>query len=187
MGLGKVALGDREKAREPGFGSQEVVVGRIEPTRSIRVRKAIADGEDPALGIVEESEAHRVGERRRPLREAFEPPTRFHFRTRPDQLPQPFGHRHEGARQIAAIHRRDVARIERSEASRVVPVEEMSFEPLQSLHRGEASLEPLDELDPGNQAEVVGGERRQEAHTDVRGRRAVSQPGLGYFLEIVRR
>src|SRR2546421_9459659 len=41
---------------------QKVVVGRIETTGALGVREAIADGEDLALPVVEEVEAHAVDE-----------------------------------------------------------------------------------------------------------------------------
>ena len=53
----------RDEAREPRLRGQEVVVGRIETARPLGVGEAIADGEDPALRVVEEPEAHPVRER----------------------------------------------------------------------------------------------------------------------------
>ena len=57
---GQVALGDADEARQPRFRGQEVVVGRVEAARPFGVGQTIADGEDPALRVVEEAEAHPV-------------------------------------------------------------------------------------------------------------------------------
>ena len=60
VGFGDVALGDREKAGQPRFGGQQVVVRRIAAARPLVVRETIADGEQLPLRVVEESEVHAV-------------------------------------------------------------------------------------------------------------------------------
>ena len=49
------------------------------------------------------------------------------------------------SRQVAAVHRRDVARFERLERLRVVPVEEMSFVPLESLHGAQRAIRAFEQ------------------------------------------
>ena len=67
VGLGHVALGDGEKAGQPRFGGEQVVVRRIAASRPLVVGEAIADGEQLPLRVVEESEVHAVEQRgRRP-------------------------------------------------------------------------------------------------------------------------
>src|SRR5436190_12819472 len=62
VAVGDIALGDGDEAGQAGLGSQKVVVGRIETAGALGVREAIADGEDLALAVVEEGEAHAVDE-----------------------------------------------------------------------------------------------------------------------------
>src|SRR5439155_415689 len=62
VAVGDIALGDGDEAGQAGLGSQKVVVGRIETAGALGVREAIADGEDLALPVVEEGEAHAVDE-----------------------------------------------------------------------------------------------------------------------------
>src|SRR5207253_5363417 len=50
-------------------------------------------------------------------------------------------------REVPAVDRRDVARLERSEGARVVPVVEVTAIFLQSLDRSERRLEPLQQVD----------------------------------------
>ena len=47
--LRHVALGDREEAGQPGFGRQQIVVGRIQPARAVGIRQAVADREQLPL------------------------------------------------------------------------------------------------------------------------------------------
>ena len=54
------------------------------------------------------------------------------------------GERDQMAREIAAVDRRDVGRLERPQIARVVPVEEVAVEALQPLHGRQRRLEPLD-------------------------------------------
>src|SRR2546421_5300905 len=62
VAVGDIAFGDGDEAGQASLGSQKVVVGRIETTGALGVREAIADGEDLALPVVEEVEAHAVDE-----------------------------------------------------------------------------------------------------------------------------
>ena len=62
--LGQLPARDGDEAGEPRLRGQQVVVGVVEAARSLGVRQAEADREDPALRVVEEAEAHAVGEGR---------------------------------------------------------------------------------------------------------------------------
>ena len=64
----------------------------------------------------------------------------------PGKLAQPGGQRHQRARQIAAVHGRDVARGQRRQASRVVPVEQVSFVAFECFDGRERALDPVRKL-----------------------------------------
>ena len=292
VAVGDVALGDGDETGQAGLGSQKVVVGRFEPAWALGVCEAIAEGEDLALPLVEEVEAHAVdesegargellearrehtglrGRGRQPRGEGPRPvggldvmaggrtsrleqcdrfgqrgdqsagtrqlllPVRWtiqlaqygrhrcgqggppflvrgwrvrqtrqappgHFRGvgqavadlrrglgLAGQPPQAVGQRQESARKVAAIHGGDVAGRQRRQGPRVVPVKQMAFEALQFLHGGQRGLEPPDQLGGADEAEVVGGQGREEPHPDVRGGRPVGDHQPGRFLEVVRR
>ena len=65
------------------------------------------------------------------------------------------GQRDQVAGQVAAVHGRDVARLQRAQVGRVVPVVEMAAEALQPRHRGERRLQPLDRVGQPDPAEIV--------------------------------
>src|SRR5205823_285122 len=98
-----------------------------------------ADGEDLPLLVVEEPETHGVGEGggavgqlvegRRVRRLTGIQPAR--------QRAQAGGQRHQRAGEVAAVDRRDVARQQRRERLRVVPVEQVPFVALQPLDGGQ--------------------------------------------------
>ena len=67
-------------------------------------------------------------------------------RRRLRELAQPGGQRHQRAGQVAAVHGRDVARGERRQADRVVPVEQVALVALERLDGGERVLDPVREL-----------------------------------------
>ena len=56
--VGRATVGDRDEAREPRFGGEEIVCARIETA----VRDAIADREDLACRVEEEAKLHRIEE-----------------------------------------------------------------------------------------------------------------------------
>ena len=62
MPLRHVAAGDGEEARESGFRCKQVVVRGIEPARTVGVGEPVPDGKELAVRVVEEPEAHLVGE-----------------------------------------------------------------------------------------------------------------------------
>jgi hypothetical protein len=93
--------------------------------------------------------------------------------------------RQEVAREIAAVHARDVARKQRLERARVIPIIEMPAVPFEALHRGEGILGPLDQQADREIAEVAGGEVREQRQPHVGGRRARGHDRTGHFLEVV--
>ena len=72
-------------------------------------------------------------------------------------------------REIATVHRGDVARIQRPQILGVVPVIEMPAEALESLQRRERRLEPLDSLDRASPAEIASADCRQQVDADIGG------------------
>jgi hypothetical protein len=89
--------------------------------------------------------------------------------------------------QIAAVDGGNVDGIERSQVSRVVPVEEMATEAPQARHGIERILEPFRHVEDPDPAEVVGDGRTQQVETQIGRRGAVGDGWLGVFLEVVRR
>ena len=89
--------------------------------------------------------------------------------------------------QIAAVHRRDIDRLERPEVRGAVPVEEMAFEPLQLAQCRQRRLEPLDDLGRPGPAEVAGSHTGHEIEPNI-GRRGPPRHNRSrLLLEVVRR
>ncbi len=176
MRLGHVALRDGQEAGQAGLGGEQVVVRGIEASRAFGVGEAIPDREDAALGIVEETEVHAVRQGAGPVGQAGQP-----FRA------QAFRERHQGPGEVSAVDGGDVARQERSQGPRVVPVQEVALVPFQPFDRVEGLPGTGRQLLPLDEAEVVGGQRRQKAHADVRRRGAMRDAGLRHLLHVVRR
>ena len=78
-----------------------------------------------------------------------------------DPLPARIRQCDEMRRKIAAVHGRDVARIQRAQIPCVVPVVEMTAIPLQAAHRRERRLQTLNGLDRPCPAEVAGADGGQ--------------------------
>ena len=90
-------------------------------------------------------------------------------------------------REIAAVHRRDVARSQWSQSLRVVPVVEMSLVALERGHRLKCFRGAFDQGAGRDVAEVRGREARELRNADVGRRGAVRDHGAGLLLEIVGR
>ena len=90
-------------------------------------------------------------------------------------------------RQIAAVHGRDVARVEGTKIPRVVPVVEMTAKALQAAHRRERRFQSLDGLQRAGPAEVAGADRRQQVQAEIGGRGAMGQNRPRVLLKVVRR
>ena len=65
MVLRDVAFRDGDEAREAGFRCEQIVEGRVEPSRTLGVRETVADREDAPSPVVEQTEPHSVAQRRR--------------------------------------------------------------------------------------------------------------------------
>ena len=90
------------------------------------------------------------------------------------------------ARKVAAVHRRDVARLENTQLVKVVPVEEVAVEAAHSLQRAEDFLHAIDHVRARDESEVHRAHRREKLKPDVGRRRAQGNRRLGIFLEVVR-
>jgi hypothetical protein len=101
------------------------------------------------------------------------------------ELAQSLRERDEHPGQVAAVDGGDVPWQEWRERGRVVPVEQMPPESFESPHRIEECLERLEQRRRAHVAEIVRGQRGQHPHGNVGGRRAVRDPRLRHFLEVV--
>ncbi len=101
------------------------------------------------------------------------------------QLAKSDGERQERSGEVAAVHGRHIARRQRREALRVVPVEEVALEARHPFNRRERCFDALYELGRADEAEIVSGERREQSHADIGGRRPVRHDDVGRFLTIV--
>ena len=138
-------------------------------------RSALAfDSGDRAHRLLEEIE--RVGE---PL------PRRGAEDGRARHLAAPLLERHEASREVAAVDRGDVARQERLEVLRLVPVEEVPLVVREALDALERAAHAQRQLARAEVAEVVRRERREEHHADVRRRRAVGRLLARLLLVVV--
>ena len=109
------------------------------------------------------------------------------IRVRPTISSHGVRERDEMAGEIAAVDRRDVLRLERLGAPRVVPVVEVAAEALEAPHRLERGLETLDGVERAEPAEIARGHRGQQIQADVRGRRAMRDDRARRLLEVVGR
>ncbi len=91
------------------------------------------------------------------------------------------------AGEVAAVHRGDVAGLQRAQSGRVVPVVEVAAEALEAAHRRQGGLEAVHHVEEAQPAEVPGGDHRQQVEADVGRRRAMRQDGPGILLEVVGR
>ena len=95
--------------------------------------------------------------------------------------------REQACGEVATVDRRDVARLERRQRARVVPVEEVSAVALEPLQGIEAAPEARGKLACADVAEVPGRERGEEHHADVGGRGPMGDLDVGLLLEVVGR
>ena len=103
------------------------------------------------------------------------------------KLEQALPQRQQVAREVSAVHRRDVEGQQRLQGLRVVPVVEVTSMPRQGIHRAQRILRALDELPRRKVSEVVGGQVREERKPHVGRRRAMGDRGDAVFLVVVRR
>ena len=97
------------------------------------------------------------------------------------------GQRDEVPGQIAAIDRGDVARVERAQVGRVVPVVEMPPETRELCHLRKRRLQPVDHLRGADPAEVAGADDGEQIEADIGRRGPMGQDGVRVLLEVVGR
>jgi len=90
------------------------------------------------------------------------------------------------AREVPAVHRRNVERWQRFQRLRVVPVVEVASMPFQGVHRAEGIRRALDKLSGRNVAEVVRGQIGEERKSHVGRRRAMPDRSNGMLLIAIR-
>ncbi len=93
--------------------------------------------------------------------------------------------RDQVACQIAAVHGRDVFRLQRAQILGAVPVVEMAAEALQPVHRGEGRLELLDGGKRAAPSEIARGDDGKQIEADIGGRGAARDDRGRALLEIV--
>ena len=127
----------------------------------------------------------RIGEHTRRVLAAGEPA--FVVLGAAGQLAEPCREGHQGAREVAAVDGRDVARRKRRERGGVVPVEQVSLVPFHRLGGCEGLLKTLHECCGAEVAEVVRGQRREQPHADIGRRGAMGDARLRGLLNVVGR
>ena len=95
--------------------------------------------------------------------------------------------RQQTSGEVPAVDRRHVARQQRLEVLRVVPVEQVALVVRQARDAVERPAHAQRQLARAEVAEVVGRERREEHQTDVRRRRAVGRLLVRLLLVVVDR
>ena len=89
-------------------------------------------------------------------------------------------------RNVSAVDRADVGRLEHAEILQLIPVEEVPLVALQGVQRAERTFQPLDELSRREESEIVRADRGQQLQSDVGGRGPHGDNGLGIELHVVR-
>src|SRR5579864_489944 len=90
-------------------------------------------------------------------------------------------------RQVAAVHGRDVARLQRTQVACVVPVVEMTAMLLKTPHRRDSRFQPLQGLARSYPAEVAGTNGGKQIQAEVGGGGSMRQDRSRIFLEVIRR
>ena len=88
---------------------------------------------------------------------------------------------------VAAVDRRDIARLQHPHVAGVVPVVEMPTETLELVQGIQSALDPGDGGPQAGPAHVPGGQHGQEVQADVGGRRPLCQLWFRGILEVVGR
>ena len=135
-----------------------------------------ADAKEPPFFIVKHAEVHRRGDRSRPLRK---PGRAVRGKSR--------GAGGERGGKVAAVHGRDIRRLEHRERFGIVPVIQMPFPLGQTLERIEDPFAERERLAPGCDAELSRRERARKRHGDVRRACPVGALRRGRELHVVRR
>ena len=112
------------------------------------------------------------------------PSSAWASRRRPSPRPSQSRGPSKADREVAAVDRGDVARLQRQERMRFVPVQQMAAMVLQPVDGVERIGQPHGELAQSDMAELPGRERGQEHHADV-GRRGAPRDLLVRRLLVV--
>jgi hypothetical protein len=95
--------------------------------------------------------------------------------------------RNEVGGEVAAVHRRDVARLERPQVLGRIPVVEVTATAFEPLHRAERRFQALDQLQRTDPAEVPRADGRQQVEAEIGRRSPARDHRRGVLLEVVRR
>ncbi|MNS38645.1 hypothetical protein D3C72_709020 [compost metagenome] len=101
------------------------------------------------------------------------------------QLQQSGAQGQQMACQVAAVHRRDIQRVQGFERLRVVPVVEVAQVAFQLPHGGQRGLRAVKQPAGLQIAEIVGGQVGQQGQPQVGGRGAMRGGGRGQVLDVV--
>jgi hypothetical protein len=102
-------------------------------------------------------------------------------------LAKPLGENHEARGEVSAVHGGDVAGMERRQALGLVPVQEVSLEPLDALEGRQRAVDAVRQLRRPQVAEVVRRQGGEQSEPDVGGGRPVGHAHVAQLLEVVRR
>ena len=135
MVRGDVALGDREKARQPGLGRQQVVVAGIERA----LVDSVPDREQPAGGVEQEAEVHLreellglIGDRREAAGE-LRGSARIRAGLGIRRIGQ-LGERRQGRRRAGSREQREISGMARhGQPDRLGPRHELGFRAITAL------------------------------------------------------
>ena len=97
------------------------------------------------------------------------------------------GERDQVSSQVPAVDRGHILRIERTQVTCIVPIEEVAAVLRQPSHGRERRLQPLHGLEGPDPSEVPRARYRQQIEADIGRRCAMGYHRLRSFLEIVRR
>src|ERR1700722_13611550 len=77
------------------------------------------------------------------------------FARKIDPAPARIGKRDQMGRKIAAVDGRHVSRVQRPQIARVIPIVEVTAEPLETIHGRKRGLPPFDEVEGTRPAKVA--------------------------------
>ncbi|MNI14096.1 hypothetical protein D3C73_673470 [compost metagenome] len=97
------------------------------------------------------------------------------------------GDHQQVAGQVAAVHRRDIGRLQGEQAAGIVPVEEVTLETGQTLHHGQGGFQPLEGGAAPGPAKIIGRQGGEQIEPHVGGGGAMGDDLLRTLLHVVRR
>src|SRR6202023_1560494 len=90
-------------------------------------------------------------------------------------------------RKVAAVYRRDVARIQRAQILGIVPVVKMTAILGQETHGRACRFQPINGIERAGPSEIASTDGGQEIEAKVGGRGSMCQDGPRIFLEVIGR